>query len=303
MKSRAATLLLALAAAFSPWVFHWDCATPASDRPGSLHDALGSSQNSEEMSAGWALEKAKESQPPFPIQGKEIFTHGNVEGTSPLVDTEDAEPQNLRAYRVGLGVKMLSEIPRGGLADALNVDLLCNLHKAVFVPDKKGRQAFGYALRALRRGGGPRPGVLRTDWTATPVRTFSEAEVMAMREHGLTLKAFPGTRYGAMKYLPPEEVEPGLQALIQETKKTLNDPATDPVKLAARFKQRFIALHPFEDGNGRVGRLMVDRILAEYGIAAPILENPKMDVTLSQGEYIEALQRGIELARARAPHP
>ncbi len=43
-----------------------------------------------------------------------------------------------------------------------------------------------------------------------------------------------------------------------------------PLALAADFHQRFERIHPFEDGNGRAGRLLFNYILMEFGYP-PIL--------------------------------
>ncbi len=43
-----------------------------------------------------------------------------------------------------------------------------------------------------------------------------------------------------------------------------------PLAVAADFHQRFESIHPFEDGNGRIGRLLFNFILLQYGYP-PIL--------------------------------
>jgi fido (protein-threonine AMPylation protein) len=164
---------------------------------------------------------------------------------------------------------------------------------------------LGVAVRALRRGGTPDPGKLRTDWTSTPPREFSDSELLNMKRNGCRFRAIPGTNYGVMQFIRGKEVKPALDALLADVKARLKDPSSDVYALAADFKQRFIAIHPFEDGNGRVGRLVVDRIFMERGLPPPLLANAGLDVTLSRDEYIQALKDGVantfkELEAARA---
>jgi Fic family protein len=62
---------------------------------------------------------------------------------------------------------------------------------------------------------------------------------------------------------PWKEVRSKMTELLQwfkEQKKTAYPP-----KLALEFHHRFEAIHPFEDGNGRVGRLMLNAYLLEHG--------------------------------------
>ena len=49
-----------------------------------------------------------------------------------------------------------------------------------------------------------------------------------------------------------------------------------PFELATLFHYRYIRIHPFEDGNGRIARLMVNYILARHGQNKGIKEHGKI---------------------------
>jgi Fic family protein len=64
-----------------------------------------------------------------------------------------------------------------------------------------------------------------------------------------------------IKTTPPEKVEQEINNLIEWYNLSKNK--EHPMKLASEFHARFEKIHPFEDGNGRVGRLLVNAILLD----------------------------------------
>ena len=98
---------------------------------------------------------------------------------------------------------------------------------------------------------------------------------------------------GWIVYAKANAVRPRLDALIATTKARLIDPAANPIETASDFVQKFIAIHPFPDGNGRTARLMMDRILAEKGLLPPILKNTGNDIGLGGAEFAKEVIHGV----------
>ncbi|MDE6393050.1 MAG: Fic family protein [Muribaculaceae bacterium] len=94
------------------------------------------------------------------------------------------------------------------------------------------------------------------------------------------------TRYGdRFEYASPEET-PGLMAdLVDWYNNAEQEGILSPVELAALFHYRYIRIHPFEDGNGRIARLMVNYILARHNYPMIVVRSRK------KSEYLEALHQ------------
>lgn len=73
------------------------------------------------------------------------------------------------------------------------------------------------------------------------------------------------TRYGyRFEYASPEETPALMTDLVDWYNEAEESGKYSPVELAALFHYRYIRIHPFEDGNGRIARLLVNYILARH---------------------------------------
>jgi len=95
-----------------------------------------------------------------------------------------------------------------------------------------------------------------------------------------------GVRIAGSRFTPPPPVE--LQPLLDEFFAWNRDAAaagTNPVELAGLVHLRFVTIHPFGDGNGRISRLMMNFALHRHGY-------PMVDVEYGRrGAYYSALER------------
>lgn len=94
------------------------------------------------------------------------------------------------------------------------------------------------------------------------------------------------TRYGdRFEYASPEETPGLMNDLVDWYNAAEQEGKLSPVELAALFHYRYIRIHPFEDGNGRIARLMVNYILARHGYPMVVVRSRK------KSEYLEALHQ------------
>ncbi len=63
--------------------------------------------------------------------------------------------------------------------------------------------------------------------------------------------------------IPPEEVESEIKSLLKYYEE--NKEKMHPLQLAAYFHGKFEKIHPFDDGNGRVGRFLINIMLINNG--------------------------------------
>lgn len=84
------------------------------------------------------------------------------------------------------------------------------------------------------------------------------------------------TRTGETFYFAsPEETGAEMQKLVEWYREEHEKRETHPVLLAAEFHYRFVRIHPFDDGNGRMARLLMNLILMQYGLPPAVIQSDR----------------------------
>jgi Fic family protein len=99
-----------------------------------------------------------------------------------------------------------------------------------------------------------------------------------------------GSRPGAASYVPPSV--PEMQNCLDALEKFLHGDAHGfaPLVQAALLHVQFESIHPFLDGNGRLGRLLIALLLVERGVLSQPLLYLSLYLKENRGEYYSHLQ-------------
>lgn len=73
-------------------------------------------------------------------------------------------------------------------------------------------------------------------------------------------------------FATPEETPAKMHDLIEWFRREKEKADVNPIILAALFHYRFIRIHPFDDGNGRVARILMNFILIQFGYPSAIIK-------------------------------
>ncbi|GAB3872865.1 hypothetical protein GCM10028824_23750 [Hymenobacter segetis] len=73
-------------------------------------------------------------------------------------------------------------------------------------------------------------------------------------------------------FASPEETPARMHDLLTWYRQETEAPTLHPVALAAEFHHRFVSIHPFDDGNGRMSRLLMNLILMRHGYPITVIK-------------------------------
>ena len=96
-------------------------------------------------------------------------------------------------------------------------------------------------------------------------------------------------------YTSPEQVKPEMSDLV-DWYRAAENAREHPIVVAATFHYRFVRIHPFDDGNGRMARLLMNMILIKHGYTVaimPIQERNRYIDSLEQADKSEDLAEFI----------
>lgn len=87
------------------------------------------------------------------------------------------------------------------------------------------------------------------------------------------------------RFATPEETPSKMYDLIEWYRKEVNKTEVSAILLATEFHYKFIRIHPFDDGNGRTARILMNFILMKLGYPPVIIK------TEDKQNYFSALQQ------------
>ncbi|MGB7207388.1 MAG: Fic family protein [Pyrinomonadaceae bacterium] len=113
------------------------------------------------------------------------------------------------------------------------------------------------------------------------------------------------TQSGAIfRFAEPIETPAKMQELVEWFRGKIDTADTNAILLAAEFHYRFVLIHPFDDGNGRLARLLMNFVLMKYGFPPVIIKNEDKDnyiAVLEQADF-EILGPFVEFVAQNLVH-
>ena len=101
----------------------------------------------------------------------------------------------------------------------------------------------------------------KTAETSSGHKTTMEVKIGAYKSRPNHVRTASGEIF---HYATPEETPAMMSALVAWYNEEAEKGELTPIELASLLHYRYIRIHPFEDGNGRIARLLVNYVLSRY---------------------------------------
>ncbi len=100
-----------------------------------------------------------------------------------------------------------------------------------------------------------------------------------------------GRKVVLFKPLEPYETPDAIEAICDEYDKAINKYNIDPLLVIPVFIHDFLCIHPFNDGNGRMSRLLTTLLLYRSGYVIGKYISLEKKIQISKSDYYNALQQ------------
>lgn len=114
---------------------------------------------------------------------------------------------------------------------------------------------------------------------------YREADPAAVGKDGF------GNKEVCFEPVPAREAAASLNAACAALEDALNEPALDPLLLIPMFILDFLCIHPFDNGNGRMSRLLTLLLLFRSGYMVGKYISIEKEIEHSRETYYETLRR------------
>ena len=99
-----------------------------------------------------------------------------------------------------------------------------------------------------------------------------------------------GTEFIRFTPVPPYETEPCINAICEQYRKVIEEQRIDPLLILPVFIHDFLCIHPFNDGNGRMSRLLTLLLLYKSGYLVGKYISVEKHIEKTKGAYYDALE-------------
>ncbi len=100
-----------------------------------------------------------------------------------------------------------------------------------------------------------------------------------------------GSKVVIFKPLEPYETHEAIEKICEKYNKTINQLNVDPLVAIPIFIHDFLCIHPFNDGNGRMSRLLTTLLLYKSGYVVGKYISLEKKIQVSKEDYYDALNK------------